>query len=46
MYNLGFAQQFGLGIPLVREKLAENGNPPPEFSLEQTGVTATVRPAL
>lgn len=46
MYNLGYAQQFGLGIPLVREKLAENGNPPPEFSLEPTHVTATVRPAV
>ena len=42
MANLGFAQRFGLGIPLAREALSANGNPPPEFRLEQQLVTVTV----
>ena len=43
MHNLGFAQRFGLGIPLARKLLAENGNPEPEFHFEPTRVVATVR---
>ena len=43
MANLGFAQRFGLGVPLARESLAANGNPAPEFSLQQTLVVVTVR---
>lgn len=42
MANLGFAQRFGLGIPLAKEALRANGNPPPEFRFEQQLVTATV----
>lgn len=45
MYNLGFAQRFGLGVPLAREALAANGNPEPEFRFEQTRVGVTVRSA-
>ena len=45
MANLGFAQRFGLGLPLAREALLENGNPPPEFRFEQSLVVATLRPA-
>ncbi len=45
MYHLGFAQRFGLGIPLARKALAENGNPPPEFAFQPTLVAATVRAA-
>ena len=43
MANLGFAQRFGLGVPLARESLAANGNPAPEFSLQQALVVVTVR---
>ena len=43
MGNLGFAQRFGLGIPLAREALRGNGNPEPEFRFEQQRVTAVVR---
>ena len=43
MANLGFAQRFGLGIPLAKESLHGNGNPPPEFCFEQQLVTAIVR---
>ncbi len=28
MHNLGFAQRFGLGIPMARAELEKNGNPP------------------
>ena len=43
MANLGFAQRFGLGIPLAEKALRANGNPPPEFRFEQQLVTVTVR---
>lgn len=43
MANLGFAQRFGLGIPLARKALWDNGNPPPEFFFDQQLVKATVR---
>ena len=43
MANLGFAQRFGLGVPLARKALEANGNPPPEFEFQQTRVVATVR---
>ena len=45
MNHLGFAQRFGLGVPLARQALADNGNPPPGFGFELTLVTATVRAA-
>ena len=43
MHNLGFAQRFGLGVPLARKLLAANGNPEPEFHFEPPRVVATVR---
>ena len=45
MANLGFAQRFGLGVPLARQALEANGNPAPEFKFRQTLVVATVRAA-
>ena len=45
MHNLGFAQRFGLGVPLARKLLAENGNPKPEFHFEATRVVAIARAA-
>lgn len=45
MHHLGFAQRFGLGIPLARESLAKNGNPQPDFDFQLTMVQVTVRPA-
>ena len=45
MHHLGFAQRFGLGIPLAREELKKNGNPPPEFVFEATHFKAIVRAA-
>ena len=43
MHHLGFAQRFGLGVPLARRELAENGNPEPEFDCQPTLVAVTVR---
>ena len=43
MHYLGFAQRFGLGVPLARRLLAENGNPEPEFHFEPARVIVTVR---
>jgi ATP-dependent DNA helicase RecG len=35
LYQLGFVQRFGLGVPLARKACLENGNPEPEFLFEQ-----------
>ncbi len=43
MHHLGFAQRFGMGIPLARKALADNGNPPPEFCFETTYTSVTIR---
>lgn len=45
MHQLGFSQRFGLGVPLARESLRDNGNPPPEFDFQPTQVAVTLRPA-
>jgi ATP-dependent DNA helicase RecG len=45
MHHLGFAQRFGLGIPLSREALHKNGKPPAEFVFQPTMVLVTVRAA-
>ena len=45
MYHLGFAQRFGLGVPLARKELKQNGNPEPEFDFRPTQVSVTVRAA-
>lgn len=36
MKNLGFMQRFGVGIQTARNALATNGNPPPEFDIQDT----------
>jgi ATP-dependent DNA helicase RecG len=43
MKNLGYIQRFGIGIQLARKELAKNGNPPPEFLVEDTNVTIVLR---
>ena len=45
MHHLGFAQRFGLGIPLARRELRRNGNPEPDFDLGPTHFLVTVRAA-
>lgn len=43
MKALGFVQRFGFGILTARQKLKDNGNPPPEFQVEDNLVLVTVR---
>jgi ATP-dependent DNA helicase RecG len=43
MRVLGYVQRFGVGIALAREELKKNGNPPPEFQVEDTYILAVVR---
>ncbi len=45
MHHLGYAQKFGLGLPLARQTLLKNGNPPPDFDFQSTAIVVTVRPA-
>jgi ATP-dependent DNA helicase RecG len=42
MHHLGFAQSFGMGIPLARRQLEQNGNPPPRFDFQPTTVGVTI----
>jgi ATP-dependent DNA helicase RecG len=41
--NLGYVQRFGMGIPLPRKELQKNGNPPPEFTIENAHVLVIIR---
>ena len=43
MKVLRFVQRFGVGIATAKAELAKNGNPPPEFTVSQEHVLATVR---
>lgn len=42
MKNMGFMQQFGIGIATVHKELKDNGNPPVEFNIEDNFISATV----
>ncbi|HEY4942260.1 MAG TPA: ATP-binding protein [Rhizomicrobium sp.] len=41
--NLSYVERFGVGIAIARDALAKNGNPPPEFVIEDQHVHVTVR---
>jgi ATP-dependent DNA helicase RecG len=43
MKNLGYVQQFGMGIPYARKELAKNGNPEPEFIVESSHIQVVIR---
>jgi predicted HTH transcriptional regulator len=43
MKNLGYVQKFGMGIQLARRALEKNGNPSPEFRVEDAHILVTVR---
>ncbi len=45
MHHMGYAQRFGVGVPLAREASEKGGNPPPEFDFHPTTVLVTLRPA-
>jgi ATP-dependent DNA helicase RecG len=39
----GFVQAFGRGIAIARQALKKNGNPPPEFKVDQSRVLCIIR---
>lgn len=45
MRSLGYVQRFGVGLPIARRSLEENGNPPAKFDVDPAYVGVTVRPA-
>ena len=45
MHHLGYAQRFGVGVPLAKKALDEAGNPPAAFEFQPTNFLVTLRPA-
>ena len=43
MRTLGFAERFGVGLQIVRRALEQNGNPPPEYRVDEHFVHVTIR---
>ena len=43
MKNMGYVQRFGIGISLARQALEKNGNPPLEFTVEESYLLVTLR---
>lgn len=43
MKELGYVQRFGYGITLARNEMDKNGNPMPEFQVEDTHVAVILR---
>jgi len=43
MKDLGYVQRFGMGIAMARQAMAANGNPAPEFQVEDTYVGVILR---
>ena len=43
MKELGYVQRFGMGIAMARQAMAANGNPAPEFQVEDTHVAVILR---
>lgn len=41
--NMGFVQKFGVGIPLARKAMRDNGNPDIEFEVTDRNVLAVLR---
>lgn len=43
MKALRYVQKFGVGIAQAKKALRQNGNPPPKFRVETTGITVVIR---
>ncbi|GAB4476498.1 MAG: ATP-binding protein [Elainellaceae cyanobacterium] len=43
MKDLGYVQRFGYGIPTAKRALEKNGNPPPEFLLNEAYTSVIIR---
>lgn len=46
MRTLGFAERFGIGLQIVRDSLAKNGNPPAVYQIEDHFVHVTLKASL
>lgn len=40
---LGYVERFGIGLAIARDALARNGNPAPQFTIDDTNVLVTVK---
>lgn len=45
MGGLGYVQKFGAGLAIARRSLADNGNPPPEFTADPSYIGVILREA-
>lgn len=43
MKVLGYVQRFGMGIPLAKDELVKNGNPPPEFNFNANNFLVVIK---
>ena len=43
MKELGYVQRFGMGIAMARQAMADNGNPPLEFQVEDPFIGVVLR---
>ena len=43
MKELGYIQRFGYGITIARREMEKNGNPPPEFQVEDAHIAVILR---
>jgi ATP-dependent DNA helicase RecG len=41
--SLGYIQRYGTGISIARDEMKRNGNPPPEFNVDQYTVSCKLK---
>ena len=41
--NMGFMQQFGIGLAMVHKELKNNGNPPADFDINKSFIFVTIK---
>ncbi|MBA9004992.1 ATP-binding protein [Thermomonospora cellulosilytica] len=46
MKSLGYVNRFGRGIRRIRESMADNGNPPPEFIIDDASWAVVLRSSI
>jgi ATP-dependent DNA helicase RecG len=46
MKVLGYVQRFGVGIQIAQQSLLKNGNPPANFTVEDTFVQVEIKKAI
>lgn len=43
MRGLGYVQRFGVGIPITKKALLDNGNPAPTFDVTPSHIAVTIK---